>query len=669
MLSGSLMAMEKQTVSETVIKKVITALSEKCGKDKKPSCARLEKGVRQVAGLWKKEDGTNAEFDAFCMKHFVHCEKEREIVFKKISRAIEALQGRFYQLLLELQEPLHLDGAPIHFIDQYIGGYAPYAHWEDDFYKNKIAFVVALNFPYYSLEEKKTLGPDWSRLQWAYARLGDQFNVRVPAQLLQDYGKIESDNDIYISGYNICMDHLLSKEGKKLFPAGMKLLSHWNLRDEIKSNYSKAKVGLEKQQIIYQVMKRIITQEIPGEVIDNNTLDWAPFANKVYKDGKEKSFKPEPNSRYQHILNVFHAQRAIDAHYPEAMNTYIKRTFNGNVEIAQPEVESLFIKFVSSPQVKKVAKLIRKRLKRKLHPFDIWYDGFKARSGIPEEKLDKMTRELYPDAEALNKDLPNILAKLGFDQKKALDIASKITVDDARGSGHAWGAQMKATLSHLRTRIPDDGMNYKGYNIAIHEFGHNVEQTISMHDVDYYPMNGVPNTAFTEALAFIFQARDLELLGMKETNPNKKYLKTLDDFWSMYEIMGVSLVEMNVWKWLYKNPDANAQQLKEALITEAKDVWNKYFAPVFGTKDQIILGIYSHMINSPLYLYNYANGYLIDFQVHQYIDGKDFAKEVQRIWSAGRLIPQQWMKNAVGEKIAIEPVLKAADNALKIIKK
>ena len=56
-------------------------------------------------------------------------------------------------------------------------------------------------------------------------------------------------------------------------------------------------------------------------------------------------------------------------------------------------------------------------------------------------------------------------------------------------------------------------MNYKGFNIAVHEMGHNVEQTFSLNDVDYTLLQGVPNTAFTEALAFVFQAQDLDAAG------------------------------------------------------------------------------------------------------------------------------------------------------------
>ncbi|HZX62265.1 MAG TPA: hypothetical protein VFE66_03550, partial [Bacteroidales bacterium] len=324
--------------------------------------------------------------------------------------------------------------------------------------------------------------------------------------------------------------------------------------------------------------------------------------------------------------------------------------------------------FCSSPEVKQVGALISKRLSRPLQPFDIWYDGFKARSSMDQEKLDKITKAKYPNTEAVEKDIPNILVKLGFKADKAKEIASHITVDPARGSGHAWGAQMKGDKAHLRTRVGKDGMDYKGYNIAVHELGHNVEQTISLYMVDNYLMAGVPNTAFTEAFAFTFQKHDLNLLGIKDNDPNKEHLAALDNFWMSYEIMGVSLVDMKIWKWLYEHPDATPAQLKETVISTAKEVWNKYYADVLGVKDCPILAIYSHMIDSPLYLSNYPVGHLIDFQLDGWFKGKNFADEAMRIYSAGRLIPQQWMKNAVGSEISITPLIEAADAALKVVK-
>jgi hypothetical protein len=628
---------------------------------------RIKRGVAQVALLWQKQDGSENAFEAFCKKHYIADENEREIVFQKMSRNFEIILGHFNKISLDLQWPLHIDEGDIHSIDNIFGGFNPYAHLANDFYDNKIAFIAALNFPYYSLEDKMIMGPAWSRKEWAYARLGDFYTDRVPAELNQQYSKVNTAADVYISGYNLYVGHLQNDKGETLFPKDMKLLSHWNLRDEIKANYGQPR-GLEKQKMIYQAMQRIISQKIPKAVINSDKVEWNPFQNKVFKDGKETAFEREPDTRYQRLLDNFKALKAMDKYFPEGMNTYIKRSFSGGMEIVQPEVEKLFIKCVSSPQVKKVAQLIKSRLKRDLEPFDIWYDGFKARSGQSQEDLDKIIQEKYPNAKALENDLENILKTLGFSEEKAAFLASKVQVDDARGSGHAWGPEMRTEKAHLRTRVPDTGMNYKGYNIAVHEFGHNVEQTISLHDVDYYMMQGVPNTAFTEALAFVFQGKDLELLGLAETNPDKKHLTALDTFWSAYEIMGVSLIDMQVWKWMYDNPDADAEQLKEAVIRIARRVWNKYYAEVLGSRDDPLMAIYSHMISYPLYLSAYSYGHLIDFQLAEYLEGKDFAKEVERMFAAGRLTPQLWMKHAVGKEISVEPLLTAVDEALKTIK-
>jgi len=212
-------------------------------------------------------------------------------------------------------------------------------------------------------------------------------------------------------------------------------------------------------------------------------------------------------------------------------------------------------------------------------------------------------------------------------------------------------------------------MDYKGYNIATHEFGHNVEQTISLHNVDYYLMHGVPNTAHTEALAFVFQKRDLELLGYNAGDETRNSLQTLDTFWDVYEIMGVSLVDIHSWQWLYAHPTANVEDFKAAVIQCAKEVWNRYYEPILGDKDSPILGIYSHMINDPLYLPNYPFGFLIQFQLEQHFTKENLASEIERIYSQGRLTPQIWMKGAVGNEISAQPLLEATQEALKKINK
>lgn len=654
----------EKIIQQQSVERIIGQLTEIHGRE---NSFRVERGVNQVAELWRGSDGTTGDFEDFCKKSFVSDQDELQKLFETLEHNFETIHGYFHKIYAELKMPLHLEGPELTDVDMMFGGYDVSAHLSDDMYGMKIAFVTALNFPFYSLEEKTELGENWSRLQWAYARMGDMFASRIPASIQQNISKTLAEADTYISDYNIYMGKLLNDAGKHLFPEDMKLITHWGLRDELKSNYADAEHGLEKQRMVYQVMKRIIDQSIPYQVINSGKYDWNPISNQLFDNGKELSISPEPDTRYEVFLRNFHAMRSLDEYSPD-YPTQLIRAFDATMEIPQKDVEQLFKRLLSSPQVKEVAALIRERLGRDLQPFDIWYNGFKSHGGIAEDKLTAITSQKYPDPAALKADLPNILIKLGWKPDRAKEIASLILVDPSRGAGHAMGSAMRNDFARLRTRIGENGMDYKGYNIAVHEFGHNVEQTITMNDVDYYMLNGVPNTSFTEATAFMFQKRDLQLLGLKDPNPEDAYLMALDNFWSCYEIMGVSLVDIGVWEWLYKNPDAKPAELKAAVMNSAKEVWNSYYADILGDKDETLLGIYSHMIDYPLYLPNYPMGHLIDFQIERHIKGKNLADEVERMYTQGRVVPQLWMKGAVGSVISVNPLLDAVDEALEALK-
>lgn len=624
---------------------------------------RAERGVSQVAALWRSEDGTPEVFAAFCRNAFVADEAQLDVLFSKLQRNLEIISGYFHKIDLELKEPVQLTGSEITEIDELFGGYDVTAHLDDDLFANKTAFIAALNFPYYTLSEKTRLGKQWTRKQWAYARMGDRFTTRIPADVQQNLSQVLSVADSYISGYNICMDKLLNDKGEQLFPEGLKLISHWGLRDELKSNYADKKRGKDKQEMIYAVMKRIIDQSIPADVVNNEKYNWNPVTNAVFVAGKPYIDGKTSNRRYETLLEVFRANKKMDVYTP-MLPTAMDRNFNEDTEILQKDVEALFKGLLSSPEVKKVAALIQKKLGRKLRPYDIWYNGFKSKPDISEEELNRITSKKYPDPKALEADLPNILMKLGWNEAKARQIASLVKVDPSRGAGHASGAVMRNDYAHLRTRISPTGMDYKGYNIAVHEFGHNTEQTITLNDVDFWMLNGVPNTAFTEAVAFLFQKRDLELLGLAVNKTDVEKNLALDDFWACYEIMGVALLDIATWEWMYAHPDATAEELKAAVLAKSKEIWNTYYAGVLGGKDETILGIYSHMIDAPLYLSNYPIGHLISFQIEGQVKGKSMADEIQRMYTQGRLIPQVWMNNSVGVDISIEPLLQAVRKAL-----
>ena len=614
--------------------------------------ARMERGVKQAAALWREEDGSAEDFRAFVESNYARTEEERTALFESLSRIMEKLNESADMLTVELLKPTQLTnaGEPTE-IDWIISGYDTRAHLTDDLFANKVAFITILNFPFYSLEEKNTLGRNWSRREWAEARLGDVFTSRVPANIQTRMTEAMAAAENYIADYNICMDRLRTEDGRQLFPNGMRLLSHWNLRDELKVDYN----NQEKQEMIYQVMQRIVRQEIPEKVINNAEPVWYPYSNKVQSDNIQST--REPDTRYQKILDVFHAMQQMDAYCP-TMPTAIIRNFEGDIEMPAAEVDSLFRQLLGSEQVKTVAAEIKHRLGRELRPYDIWYDGFKARSGMDEEALSAETRKRYPDPITYQKKIAGMLTTLGFQKENAEDIARHIVVEPARGSGHAWPCLGRNEPSRLRTRIAPEGMDYKGYNIAVHEMGHNVEEVISMYKMDYYMLHGIPNTGFTETSAFLFQARDLQLLGYGKQTMDREAV--LDQFWGMYEIMGVSLVDMQMWQWLYAHPKATAAELREAVLHIAAEVWNEYYEPVLGEKDCVLLAIYSHMVNSPMYLPNYPIGHIVQFQLEQAMadkEGRSWAEAYERWYRLGRLTPQEWMRQAVNGDLSVEPVL------------
>ena len=638
---------------------------------------RIERGLRQVASLWREDDGDAGAFAGFAQTRFVADPAVLETMFLRLDGLHEQLDGSMNEIGRAFRWQTDLDLGPILPIDEMFAGYDPGAHVNDDFFANKIAFAVLLNFPLASLEEKLRDGPGWSPHQWAEARLADRYRRRVPAGVQQEIAAAYSAADSYIASYNVWMHHLLDQQGQRPFPAGLRLITHWNLRDELKAQYSDP-AGLPRQRMIAEVMERIVTQTIPQVVIDNPLVDWQPFANTVAKaavaDSDRKAAvgaKPtadrEPDTRYAKLLAVFAAERRTDPYSPTAP-THIARRFDEDRELPEARVEAMLVDVLSSPLVPRVASLVEARLGRPLEPFDIWYNGFRPRGAYTEAQLDEITRRKYPTTEAFAADIPNILTGLGFTPDRARYLASHIAVDPARGAGHAMGAQRRGDKAHLRTRVGPDGMDYKGYNIAVHELGHNVEQTFSLYDVPFNAIEGVPNTAFTEALAFVFQDRDLELLGLAKPDSTSEALGTVDDFWGAFEIAGVALVDMRAWRWMYAHPEATPGDLREATLQIARDVWNEFYAPVFGKKDVVLLGIYSHMIAYGLYLPDYPIGIMIAHQIKEQVRRTgNLGTEFERMSRQGRLTPDLWMERATGAPVGPKALLEATGAALKQI--
>jgi hypothetical protein len=657
-----------------------SAMQAQTMNDTKSVEERRERGIRQVRQFWRAEDGDQAAFDKFVAENFAADQKTLDALFERLESGLASLDGHMLIVGRDWRQQQDLDRGPIYPFDDIMGAYDPSAHVNDDLFANKLAFVALLNFPLTTLEERLANGDKWSRRQWAEARLALRFSRRVPAEVNTAVAKASAEASQYVATYNIWMHHLLDAKGQRLFPPKMRLLEHWNLRDQIKADYSDP-AGLRKQRMIQRVMERIVDQTIPAAVVDNPHVDWNPFTNDVrpaaVQDAEAGEGRPapavvsnaaEPSTRYATLLKTFHAARLVDRYSPTAP-TLIDRRFDEDRQIPEPRVRTMLESVLSSPLVPRVAKLIEKRLGRPLEPFDIWYNGFRPRGAYTEAQLDAITKKRYPTAEAYRAGMPRLLEQLGFTPERARYLADNIVVEPARGSGHAYPAGTRDDSPHLRTRVAKDGMDYKAFNIAVHENGHNVEQVFSLKQIDHTLLAGVPNTAFTEALAFTFQNHDLELLGLTKPGPETRALKALNDFWGTYEIGGVALVDMDVWHWMYQHPEATPQELRDATVKIARDIWNQYYAPVFHKRDVVLLGVYAHMIDSLLYLPDYPIGHLIAFQIEEQVDKSgNLGKEFERMASFGNVTPDLWMIHATGAPVGPKALLDATEAALKIVK-
>ncbi|MEK7316861.1 MAG: hypothetical protein AAB011_11810 [Candidatus Eisenbacteria bacterium] len=627
----------------------------------------IRRGVRQVAERWWNDDGEAALFADFCERHYLADEAERAVAFARISDALEQVDGLLHELHRELRRPMDTDTGPMGPVDLLFANMDLFAHLEPDLFRTKVAFLALLNFPVHRLEERLRDGGSWSRESWARSCLMDRFATRVPAEILQETTRAFNEAEVYISGYNILMDRVVTRDGRRPFPEGLSLLAHWGLRDQLKGNYAAGAAGLEKQRLIQKIMERIVRQEIPDAVRANPELHWTPDTNEVKPaDGspvRSDQSAREPDTRYQRLLDIFHALRAIDPYAPTAP-TFIQRRFDLGRQMPEREVEALLVSVLEAPELGRVARRIADRLGRPLEPFDLWYTGYLPRATLREEELDATAQRRFPNLGAFQGAIPGVLEQLGFAPERARWLADRIVVDPARGSGHASGAQRREDKAHLRTRVPAGGMDFQGYNTAMHELGHNVEQVFSLNAIDHWALNGVPNTAFTEALAFTFQGYDLFVLGLGSKGEEARRHEAIHSLWMTAEIAGVSLLDMKIWNWLYAHPRATAAETRESVLSAAREVWNRWFAPHYGVRDSEILAIYSHIVNSAMYLPDYAIGHIVAFQLGERLRQAPFGEEVERMMRLGRLTPDAWMREAVNGPVSAEPLFAAARQAL-----
>jgi len=628
--------------------------------------ARIERGVRQVATRWCDADGDAAALSGFCLARFVPTGANLDRLLARIEGALEQVNGHLYEMHRTLRRHSDLAGDEFPGIDEMLATFDPAPDLSEQFYRQRIAFVALLNFDRADLETMLRVGPDWSISEWAAVRVAQSFGPRIPKELSQKARLVGHASQQWVSGFHIPVGTLIDQRGQRWYAPDRALLTHWLVREEIKAQYN-TEGGLSRQRALAGVLGRAIDGGIPRGVMDRSSVgDWDPVSGTI---GGEP-IAPTTTmgvARYERWLEQFALSREFDAYFPEHP-TAMARKFELYREIPESEVERLLEELLEHPVRAQLARLLAERLGRPLEPFDIYFDDIaEARPG---SELDAEVRRHYPDEQAFERGIPELLRRLGYSPADAEFLGTRIRVEIARGSGHAMRPQLTQYGAWLRTSRLKDQLGWDGFDTAMHELGHNLEQLCSTYFAPRPSLRNVPNTACTEAFAFLYQSLGKRALGI-ESDSDTERANAVDSVQTMLatcQIAGPSLLEMRVWRWLYAHPGATAAELRTEVIAIASRLWSKHYERYFGADSNHLLAAYQHMISHPLYLADYALGHVMSHQIRSHMRGKDLAAETKRITSIGRFTPDLWMRKAVGSGISGTALATDAQVALNLLR-
>jgi hypothetical protein len=620
---------------------------------------RIECGVRQVAMRWQAVDGDAEAFGVFCLDRFVPDGPDLLRLVGRLETLNEQLGGHLYEIRRQLRRWNDLVGDDLPQIDDFLATFNPAPDLADQLYRQKPAFVALLNLRRPSLAEMLAEGSGWATEDWAKARLALAPGARIPVDLDERRRQVSHQASSFVDRFHVPVGRMVDATGKTWFEPGRKLIAHWLIREQIKAGYAR-EGGLELQRALSWVMARHIDGSVPRDLMSGAADEavWDPEANTL--DGRavaeDGQFGP---GRYAQMLAHFAVAREVDAHHPDNP-TALDRAFNLGREIPEVEVEAQLLALLEAPERDALTDLVRQRVGRDLEAFDVYFEDFLP--PLPQTELNARLRERFSDHRALEAGLPALLRQLGYEAAEADFLGGRVQVEVAKGAGHAVPPSLPEYKAWLRTNSLDDELGWDGFDIAMHELGHNLEQLISHHFAPRPALRGVPNNACTEAFAFLYQNLGRQVLGLAAGPgaPDPFDLEAVQSALAACQIAGPALLELYTWRWLYQHPGADPHQLRAQVLGLAEDLWHRFYARHYGSDPYHILAAYQHMVGYPLYLPDYAVGHVISHQIAAHLRGRDLATETRRICSIGNLTPDAWMRRAVGQGISVAPLMQDA---------
>lgn len=645
------------TTIDSELAKAVDAIVDRHGESTRTSA---EAGVARAASYWTDADGDANAFVAFCSDHFIADEHDRSRLLDRLEIALTTTSGHLTEIRRTLRRWSDLKGDDMPGTDDTLATFDPAPDLSEQFFAQRIAFMALLNFDRPDLTSMLEQGSEWDSDRWAQVRVAKAFGPRIPKDVADRARDVGYRANKWVAEFHVPVGNLVDADGKKWFEPDRKLLAHWLIREAMKSLYGEAG-GLPGQRALLHVMGRQIDGTIPRSIMDGTaTGDWDPSTNTI---GGADPGELVGNERYERWLEQFHVAQEMDKVCPE-FPTALARKFERYREIPQAEVEQLLEDLLSAQVREPMAALMEHQLGRPLEPHDIYMeDMFDSR---PPEEMNALVKSHYANHQAFEAGLPQLLRSLGFPDDDADFLGTNVRVEIARGSGHAMRPGMPEYTAWLRTSSLENELGWAGFDTAMHELGHNLEQVISTHFVPRPALRGVPNTACTEAFAFLYQSLAHQVLGQEPDagSPDPYHVDSIQCMQASCQIAGPALVDIRVWNWLYDHPNADPQALRDAVLGIASELWSDHYERFYGEDSSHVLAAYQHMIAHPLYLADYVIGHVQSHQIRSCLRNRDLAAETRRICSIGCLTPDLWMKRAVGEGLNVSALVADTREAL-----
>jgi len=214
-------------------------------------------------------------------------------------------------------------------VDDVLGTFDPAPDLAEQLYRQRIAFLVLLNFEPPTLATMERAGRDWTLDEWVAARLARGLPPRIPADVQLAVRRTQTAAEAWLHSVQVHVGTLVDAQGRRLYDPGTTLLAHWKVRDESVVAYGQPD-ALPRQRALMWTMRRAIDGSLPAVLLERDPDgDWDPQANTIAGRPVTETIGL---ARYEHWLRLFQAERQLDAYYDE-QPTALARSWDLDREI------------------------------------------------------------------------------------------------------------------------------------------------------------------------------------------------------------------------------------------------------------------------------------------------------------------------------------------------